>query len=94
MRSMPRRPQDFHPRIHITDSDFVSITDDGRLCDENGQLGPAEFEAVIRRQVRITSLGERILSLSLSSLPPSPLFARSLPLFLLPPFSLPPPFSH
>ena len=52
--------QDFNPRIHITESDFVSITDDGRLCDANGQLGPAEFEAVIRRQARATHrIGQR-----------------------------------
>ena len=44
--------QDFHPRIHITDSDFASITHDGALCDATGQLGQAEFEEVIRRQAR------------------------------------------
>ena len=42
--------QDFHPRIHITDSDFASITDNGNLCDGKGQLGQAEFADVIRRQ--------------------------------------------
>ena len=49
----PIRHQDFHPRIHITDSDFASITQDGALCDTKGQLGPDEFANVIRRQVRI-----------------------------------------
>ena len=44
-------PQDFTPCIHITDSDFASITQDGALCDANGQLGPDEFADVIRRQV-------------------------------------------
>ena len=43
--------QDFQPRIHVTSSDFASITDNGALCDENGQLGPVEFENVIRRQI-------------------------------------------
>ena len=43
--------QDFTPCIHITDSDFASITKDGTLCDAKGQLGPDEFADVIRRQV-------------------------------------------
>ena len=44
-------PQDFYPRIHITDSDFASITENGALCDANGHLGQTEFANVIRRQV-------------------------------------------
>ena len=48
----PVTRQDFHPRIHITDSDFASITEDGALCDARGQLGPHEFADVIRRQAR------------------------------------------
>lgn len=44
--------QAFHPRIHVTDSDFASMTNNGALCNAKGQLGPAEFERVIRRQVR------------------------------------------
>jgi hypothetical protein len=34
----------------MTDSDFQSIT--GGLPDFDGQLGPQEFEAVMRRQIR------------------------------------------
>ena len=37
----------------MTDSDFASITHDGKLCDAKGQLGPREFEDVMRRQVAI-----------------------------------------
>ena len=44
-------PQDFTPRIHISGSDFASITEDGKLCDQRGQLGPEEFELVMRKQV-------------------------------------------
>jgi hypothetical protein len=29
--------QNFKPRIHITDSDFKSFTENGKLCDERGQ---------------------------------------------------------
>ena len=43
--------QDFHPRIYLTDSDFASITHNGKLCDAKGQLGPSEFEDVMRRQM-------------------------------------------
>ena len=32
-------------------SDFASITQNGDLCDETGQLGPAHFEDVMRKQV-------------------------------------------
>ncbi len=45
-------PQDFRPRIHMTASDFSSITADGSLCDSGGQLGAPEFETVMRKQVR------------------------------------------
>ena len=34
----------------MTDSDFQSITEG--LCDSDGQLGPAEFEVVMRRQIK------------------------------------------
>ena len=44
--------QDIVPRIHMSASDFASITEDGELCDERGQLGPAEFENVMRKQIR------------------------------------------
>ena len=33
-------------------SDFASITQNGDLCDETGQLGPAHFENVMRKQAR------------------------------------------
>ena len=51
------RAQDFHPCIHITDSDFASITHDGKLCDAEGHLGPREFEDVMRRQARARAYG-------------------------------------
>ena len=44
--------QDFTPRIHMSASDFASITQNGDLCDETGQLGPAHFEDVMRKQAR------------------------------------------
>ena len=46
-----RAVQDFTPRIHMSASDFASITQNGDLCDETGQLGPAHFEDVMRKQV-------------------------------------------
>jgi len=44
--------QDFDPKIHLTDLDFMSLTDNLKLCDEDGQLGLKEFEVVMRRQMR------------------------------------------
>ena len=44
--------QDFEPRIHLSDSDFAVITQNGALCDATGRLGPAEFETVMRQQIR------------------------------------------
>ena len=38
--------------MHITDSDFASITLDGTLCDARGQLGPDEFVEVCVRSAR------------------------------------------
>ena len=74
------KQQPFKPPIHLSDSDFVSITQNGQLCDYRGQvrpryafiwppsflflwnhdrssfmfkqLGPKEFEVVMRRQIR------------------------------------------
>eukprot|EP00292_Cryptomonas_paramecium_P000167 CAMPEP_0113678112 /NCGR_PEP_ID=MMETSP0038_2-20120614/9720_1 /TAXON_ID=2898 /ORGANISM="Cryptomonas paramecium" /LENGTH=379 /DNA_ID=CAMNT_0000595621 /DNA_START=655 /DNA_END=1791 /DNA_ORIENTATION=- /assembly_acc=CAM_ASM_000170 len=43
---------DFDPKIHLTDLDFMSLTDNLKLCDEDGQLGLKEFEVVMRRQMR------------------------------------------
>ena len=36
----------------MTDADFLSITRNGRLCDDEGGLGEREFELVMREQVR------------------------------------------
>jgi hypothetical protein len=43
--------QDFRPRIHLTESDFNSITANGTYCDASGQLGAPEFDTVMRKQV-------------------------------------------
>ena len=54
-RMFRRAPQDFAPRIYVSDSDFMAITRGGALCRPNGNLGPPEFEAVMREQLRIYS---------------------------------------
>ena len=36
----------------MTASDFASFTQNGALCDEEGQLGPDEFEHVMRLHIR------------------------------------------
>ncbi len=45
--------QDFSPRIFVSDSDFIAMTRDGKLCNESGRLGPFEFERVLREQLRL-----------------------------------------
>ncbi len=48
-------PQD--RRIYLSDSDFVNITQNGTLCNANGEIGLAEFHAIMRREV---TLGQAI----------------------------------
>ncbi len=43
--------QPFKPKLHMTDADFLSITRNGKLCDDEGGLGEREFELVMREQV-------------------------------------------
>jgi hypothetical protein len=45
--------QNLQPRVHLTESDFAVITDNGRLCTGRpNHLGPDEFERVMRRQLQ------------------------------------------
>ena len=58
--SYPNHRLGLHDRIRVTDlDDFASESptrmnapQDGVLCDKRGQLGPREFEDVMRRQLR------------------------------------------
>jgi len=43
---------EYHPRIHMTELDFSSFTDDGRFCDEVGRLDADGFEQAMRRELR------------------------------------------
>jgi hypothetical protein len=49
---LPFALQDFRPPIHLSESDFTSITANGSFCDERGRLGPAEFSRVMKKQAR------------------------------------------
>ena len=40
-------------QIHVSRSDFCFITDNGALCDANGAIGEAEFQNIMRRQIRL-----------------------------------------
>jgi hypothetical protein len=46
-------PQDFQPHIHLSEADYAVLTQDGALCDAGGGLGPASFEAALRRQIAL-----------------------------------------
>ena len=45
--------QDFRPRIHVSESDFATITLDGTYCNAAGKLGAEQFEAVFRRMLKL-----------------------------------------
>ena len=45
-----RHGQAFEPKIHMTDSDFMSITRNGALCGADGRLGREGFELLMREQ--------------------------------------------
>ena len=40
-------------QIHVSRSDFCFITDNGALCDAHGAIGEAEFQNIMRRQIRL-----------------------------------------
>ncbi len=54
--------QDFKPRIHISESDFATITLDGKLCNSDGNLEAAQFETVFRRLLKLYTQRQVILS--------------------------------
>ncbi len=43
--------QNFQPWIHLTPSDFESLTRQGDLCNKEGALEYTGFETVMREQV-------------------------------------------
>ena len=45
--------QELTPRIHLNESDFSVITNNGELCDEKGRIGPRAFEQAMRKQLRL-----------------------------------------
>ena len=47
-----RPAQDFTPRIVLSEEDFAVMTRGGALLDPGGQLLLADFEAIMRDQVR------------------------------------------
>ena len=49
----PPCAQNFQPPIHFSEADYAVLTQDGALCDAGGGLGPASFEAALRRQIAL-----------------------------------------
>jgi hypothetical protein len=47
------RRLDFHPPVHVTVSDFAAITQDGSLCNQNGEMTPRDFELAMRLQLKL-----------------------------------------
>jgi hypothetical protein len=42
----------------VAPSDFMALTLGGELCDDEGQLGPAEFEQAMRGQILLYAQGQ------------------------------------
>ncbi len=55
--------QDFKPQIHISESDFATITLDGTLCNSVGKLGAEQFETVFRRLLKLYTQRQVCLSM-------------------------------
>jgi hypothetical protein len=47
------RRLDFSPPVHITSSDFATLTQNGTLCNANGEMSPDEFELAMRLHLRL-----------------------------------------
>ncbi len=47
LRCLP--PQD--RRIYLSESDFMNITNNGTLCNDNGEIGLEQFHAIMRSEV-------------------------------------------
>ena len=50
-------------QIHVSRSDFAFVTDNGALCDASGAIGEAEFQNIMRRQIRLYTQVLRALCL-------------------------------
>jgi hypothetical protein len=59
--------------MHLTDSDFENFTQGGKLCGSKGELGPREFERVMREQVPFASPPSTTPLRWVGFLPPCPL---------------------
>ena len=43
---------DVIPKISLTHEDFVLITNNGEYCDSDGSITPANFDLMIRDQLK------------------------------------------
>jgi hypothetical protein len=53
--------QNFRPLIHVTREDFDAITHDRALCDSEGAIDAAGFEAMMREQVSPSRRKRRVI---------------------------------
>jgi hypothetical protein len=47
------RRLNFSPPVIVTMSDFATITQNGALCGEGGEMAPRDFEVAMRQQLRL-----------------------------------------
>ena len=50
---IPFAPHPQDPRIHLSESDFRDFTRNGALCNPAGEIGPSEFETIMRQEIHI-----------------------------------------
>ena len=44
--------QEITPRIYMADSDFDAITNNGEICDADGNVGVEEFVQIMHKEIR------------------------------------------
>ncbi len=44
--------QEISPRIYMAESDFDAITNNGLLCDADGNIGSDEFCTIMKTEIR------------------------------------------
>ena len=47
--------QEINPRIYMAESDFDAITDNGKLCNADGNIGSDEFCEIMTTEIRLVS---------------------------------------
>ncbi len=44
--------QEITPRIYMADSDFDALTNNGEICDAEGNVGVEQFVQIMQKEIR------------------------------------------